>query len=168
MELRRNAIFTTGGGTGIGRALAEALHAKGNNLIISGRRKAADPRAMPLYDFVKETLHALKIAETELLTEKVLAQTCAQLLRSISIKSSLNSGIRCLAVTGIENPFLRGMQSSEPSVIVTSTVSSLFLRNADGPKDPQATAEINDWFMNGNSHLRTRTRPLGFESRSLY
>ena len=89
MELRRNAIFTTGGGTGIGRALAEALHAKGNNLIISGRRKAADPRAMPLYDFVKETLHALKIAETELLTEKVLAQTCAQLLRSISLQCGI-------------------------------------------------------------------------------
>ena len=42
----------------------------------------------------------------------------------LGIKSSLNSGIRCEPVIGVENPFLRGMQSSEPSFILTSTVSS--------------------------------------------
>lgn len=73
MKLSANTIFITGGTSGIGRALAEAFHQRGNQVIIAGRRQALldeIARANPGMDTVQLDIN--DAAQIKLVAQEVI------------------------------------------------------------------------------------------------
>lgn len=63
MRMTGNSVLITGGGTGIGRALAVALHQRRNHVVIAGRR--ADPLRSVAEAYPGIEWHGLDVADSE-------------------------------------------------------------------------------------------------------
>jgi uncharacterized oxidoreductase len=93
MKLAGNSIFVTGGGSGIGRGLAEAFHRLGNEVIISGRRQDVleqTAKANPGMEFV-----ALDVTDPDAI--------CNIAARLVKTYPSLNVLINNAGIMRVEN-----------------------------------------------------------------
>lgn len=93
MNITGDTILITGGGTGIGRALAEALHARGAQVIITGRRE----------DVLKDTVAAnpgMAWATLDVADAEAIPAFAAQLLQD---HPGLNAVIHNAGIMKVED-----------------------------------------------------------------
>lgn len=111
MKLSGNTIFITGGASGIGRGLAEALHKNGNQVIISGRRAA-------LLDEVTQANPGMQSVQLNVEDPASIAAVAAKLIADYP---SLNVLINNAGVMHIDN----ASQVIDDAMAVTTVTTNL-------------------------------------------
>ena len=120
MTLTGNTIFITGGGSGIGRALAEALHKQGNKVIISGRRAG----------HLQKTLEAnpgMEALELDITDPESINAVASRLVQSYS---ALNVLINNAGVMQIDDVATEIADELITSTITTNLVGPIRLTSA--------------------------------------
>jgi uncharacterized oxidoreductase len=119
MQMSGNTILITGGGSGIGRALAEALQSEGNQIIVAGRRKKV----------LEETLAAnpnMKTVELDVASAESIRSS------AIRIKSdfpNLNAVIHNAGIMRPEN-LRKGETADAEATIATNLLGMIRLNSA--------------------------------------
>jgi uncharacterized oxidoreductase len=170
MKMTGNTIFITGGGTGIGQALAIAFHTLGNKVIIAGRREAPlaeTAKAHPGMDYrTFDTRNASSIAEAA----DWLVMTHPEvnvLINNAGIMSSDNTGGFMdddLTVATIETNLLGPMRltsaliehlKTRPDAVLANVTSGLaFTPLANSAVYSATKAALHSWTLSLRYRLR--------------
>jgi uncharacterized oxidoreductase len=132
MEMKNNTILITGGGSGIGHALAEAFHALGNQVIIAGRRKA-------LLDKVTAANPGMRAAVLDIDNADEIKNFAARLE---SDYPSLNAVIHNAGIMRMESVQEAGSLDTAEATIATNLLGPIRLNTALLPlllRQPRAT-----------------------------
>ncbi|HEV2332660.1 MAG TPA: SDR family oxidoreductase [Gammaproteobacteria bacterium] len=131
MKISGNTLLITGGTSGIGRALAEAFHAEGNQVIVAGRRQA-------LLDEVTKANPGMKSVVLDVEDAAAIRRSAAKLLEDFP---ALNGVIHNAGIMRSET-LAKGELADAEAIIATNLLGPIRLTAALLPallKQQQAT-----------------------------
>jgi uncharacterized oxidoreductase len=171
MKLTGNTILITGGGSGIGRGLAEAFHKLGNQVIIAGRRQSVLDETIAANPGMKSlTLNIEDSAAIQAFTAKVATDfpSLNVLINNAGIMKPENLAVdpidlstaESIIMTNLLGPLrltaaLLPMLRKQPkATIVTVTSGLAFLPLAATPTYCATKAAIHSWTQSLGYQLR--------------
>lgn len=176
MKISNNTILITGGTSGIGRGLAEALHKRGNKVIIAGRRKN-------LLDEITSKNPGMEGVEIDVSDQKQIEKFAATIKSKYPNLNVLvnNAGITTLedwnnnnvdvsaihnliatnisAVIGLTAALLPQLKKNKNAAVITTTSGLAFIPLAIAPTYSATKAFLHSWLQS----LRYQLRDSGIE-----
>lgn len=174
MKMTGNTILITGGGSGIGRALAEAFHQLGNKVVIAGRRKnvldettAANPGMEAIELNIEDPKNIGEVAASLVKSHPTLnsAIHCAGIMRPENLQSPNLADAEAIITTNLLGPIrltaalLPQIQKQPNAAILTITSGLAFLPMAVTPTYNATKAAVHSW---GQS-LRYQLQSIGVQ-----
>lgn len=171
MRMTDNTILITGGTSGIGRALAEAFHRRGNRVIVAGRRQSLlneitaahhgmsgvqldvqDPRAIDAFAArIREQFPAINvlvnnagITKNEDLTADAIDFSAAQSIIQTNV----------ISVLQLTSALLSTLRRQPNSTIITTTSGLAFVPRANYPTYCASKAFLHSWLQSLRFQLR--------------
>lgn len=171
MRLTDNTILITGGTSGIGRGLAEAFHALGNRVIITGRRQAlldeitAENSGMSGYALDVDNPAMVRNFATQIVAEhpdlNVLINN-AGISRAEDIDSDVADAeiahailrTNLSGVLDVTFALLPHLRRQEAATVITTTSGLAFVPRANYPTYCASKAFLHSWLQSLRTQLR--------------
>lgn len=169
MQTTGNTILITGGGSGIGRGLAEAFHKQGNKVVIAGRRRAVLDAVVAANPGMEAVTGSVDTAEgVAALASKVTAQYPALnavlhnagIMRLENLKNIQPADVEATISTNLLGPIrltaalLPALLKQQRATILTVSSGLAFLPLAATPTYSATKAGIHSWAQSLRWQLR--------------